>query len=392
MKLKIPYGINNYEEIISKDYYYADKTKFIERLEEFPAKYIMFMRPTKFGKTLLTSMLENYYDKNKADKFKELYSNTYIGENPTKEKNKYCILKFNFSGIDTTNKETTITDFKNRTIEAIMLFTQKYKLDFYINKEKEAEEILNEVLKAFYIQKPNEKIYVIIDGYDCYANELLKMQTEDLKNLQVKNQKIIIWYEVLKEGTETVIDRIFITGEVPINLDRLTSGFNIGIDITKDEEFNEMLGFTREELKEILNNQDISIEEQEKIVQIMQENYGGYKFSIKAENQIYNPNMCLYFLSKYIKLGKIPEKLTDTNIAKDYRINLYKEKNKPEILKKTEQGKTILSDIVEKINPEIEFTEVEIISMLYYLGYLTISGEELGIPELRIPNKTMQEI
>lgn len=110
--MKLPYGINNYEEIISKDYYYADKTKFIERLEEFPAKYIMFMRPTKFGKTLLTSMLENYYDKNKADKFKELYSNTYIGENPTKEKNKYCILKFNFSGIDTTNKETTITDFK----------------------------------------------------------------------------------------------------------------------------------------------------------------------------------------------------------------------------------------------------------------------------------------
>lgn len=273
-----------------------------------------------------------------------------------------------------------------------MLFTQKYKLDFYINKEKEAEEILNEVLKAFYIQKPNEKIYVIIDGYDCYANELLKMQTEDLKNLQAKNQKIIIWYEVLKEGTETVIDRIFITGEVPINLDRLTSGFNIGIDITKDEEFNEMLGFTREELKEILNNQDISIEEQEKIVQIMQENYGGYKFSIKAENQIYNPNMCLYFLSKYIKLGKIPEKLTNTNIAKDYRINLYKEKNKPEKLKKTEQGKTILSDIVEKINPAIEFTEVEMISMLYYLGYLTISGEELGMPELTIPNKIMQEI
>ena len=397
MKLKMPYGISNYEELITENYYYVDKTKYIEKLENLSEKRIMFLRPRKFGKTLFTSVIENYYDKNKADKFENLYGNTYIGKNPTKLKNSYCILRFNFSGINTENEESTMKGFKNRTIKSIKVFIERYGLDFYINDDYEAEDILDDIFKAFYIQKPKEKIYVIIDEYDHFANELLGFYPEHFRNLVSKNGRVRKWYEVLKEGTETVVDRIFITGVAPITLDSLTSGFNIGKDISQDVRFNDMMGFTQKELVEIFNNQEISIEEQEKILPIMKENYDGYKFNIKAENQIYNSNMCLYFLSEYIWSRKVPDKLIDMNIASDYSkigkmLDLCKGENRLEILQKTVQGEPIVSNIVEKFNPAIEFTETDMISMLYYLGYLTISGELVGIPNLTIPNKVMKEI
>ena len=289
MRLKMPFGISNYEELIRDGYYYVDKTKYIEKLENLPEKRIMFLRPRKFGKTLFTSVIENYYDKNKADEFELLFKNTYIGKNPTKNKNRYCILRFNFSGIDTSSEEA------------------------------------------------------------------------------------------------------------PITLDSLTSGFNIGTDITQDIDFNDMMGFTQNELIDILNNQGVSKEEQEEILPIMKENYDGYKFSLNAENRIYNSNMCLYFLSRYIRLKEIPNDLIDMNIASDYSkigkmLDLCKGEKRLDILRKTVQGETITNTLVEKFNPAIEFTEIDMISMLYYLGYLTISGELIGIPELAIPNNVMKEI
>ena len=397
MNLKMPYGISNYEKIINDGYYYVDKTMYIEKLENLPETNIMFLRPRKFGKTLFTSVLENYYDKNKKDSFEKLYGNTYIGKNPTKLKNSYCILRFNFSGINTENEETTMKGFKEKVTISIEGFTKKYGIEFYINPEQTVEGMTRSLIETFKIQKPQEKIYIIIDEYDHFANELLGFNTEQFRNLVSKNGKVRKWYEILKEGTETVVDRIFITGVAPITLDSLTSGFNIGTDITQDEEFNEMIGFTEEELKEILKNQEISLKEQEKIIPIMKENYDGYKFCLKAKNQIYNSNMCLYFLSRYIRLGEIPDKLIDTNIASDYSkigkmLDLCKGENRLEILRKTVQGEPIVNTIIEKFNPAIEFTENDMISMLYYLGYLTISGELVGIPELTIPNKVMKEI
>ena len=397
MNLKMPYGISNYEKIINDGYYYVDKTMYIEKLENLPETNIMFLRPRKFGKTLFTSVLENYYDKNKIDSFEKLYGNTYIGKNPTKLKNSYCILRFNFSGIDTSTEEATIRGFKKEVASSIEVFINRYNLEFHVNKEDEAENILDNLFKSFYIQKPQDKIYVIIDEYDHFANELLGFNPEQFRGLVSKNGKVRKWYEILKKGTETVVDRIFITGVAPITLDSLTSGFNIGTDITQDEEFNEMIGFTEEELKEILKNKEISLKEQEKIIPIMKENYDGYKFCLKAKNQIYNSNMCLYFLSRYIRLGEIPDKLIDTNIASDYSkigkmLDLCKGENRLEILRKTVQGEPIVNTIIEKFNPAIEFTENDMISMLYYLGYLTISGELVGIPELTIPNKVMKEI
>ena len=394
---KLPYGISNYEELIEDGYYYVDKTMYIEKLENLAEKRILFLRPRKFGKTLFTSMIENYYDIRKVDEFEKLYKDTYIGKNPTKLKNSYHILKFNFSGIDTTDEESTMKGFKSKTIASIKLFVERYELDFYINNDDEAENILDNLLKAFSFQRNNEKIYVIIDEYDHFANELLGFNTNQFKNLVSKNGKVRKWYEILKEGTESVVDRIFITGVAPITLDSLTSGFNISSDKTQDERFNEMMGFTENELKELMKEQNIEKEKQEELLPIMKENYDGYKFSIHGKEKIYNSNMCLYFLNNYVQLGRIPDQIIDVNIASDYSklgkmLDLCKGEEREKVIEKTVSGEGIISEIRQKFNPAIEFTETDLISMLFYLGYLTIVGEVFEKPELSIPNRIMKEI
>ena len=394
---KLPYGISDYERLIENDYYYVDKTMYIEKLESLPEPYIMFLRPRKFGKTLFTSTLENYYDILKSDKFDRLFADTYIGKNPTKLKNSYYILKFNFSGIDTSNEDATMIGFKEKVTLSVNRFTKDYGLDFYANPDLTTEGLLSNILEAFRTQKPGSKIYVIIDEYDHFANELLGFHTNQFKNLVSKNGKVRKWYEILKEGTESVIDRIFITGVAPITLDSLTSGFNISSDITQDVDFNEMMGFTQVELIEMMDKIGISKEEQNTLLPIMKENYDGYQFSTKAQNKIYNSNMCLYFLKSYVRFKDIPEKLIDMNIASDYNklgnmLDLCKGEEREKIIEKTVSGQGIVSDITAKFNPAIEFTEKDLVSMLYYLGYLTIQDNIAGYPKLNIPNMVMKEI
>ena len=394
---KLPYGISDYERLIENNYYYVDKTKYIEKLEDLAEPYIMFLRPRKFGKTLFTSTLEYYYDINAKDKFEELYGETYIGKNPTNLKNSYHILRFNFSGIDTENEETTMRGFKEKVSISIQRFVNEYKMEFYINPEQTPEGMLNNLFESFKHQKLGQKIYVIIDEYDHFANELLSFNTGKFKELVSKNGKVRKWYEILKEGTESVVDRIFITGVSPITLDSLTSGFNICSDETQDRSFNEMLGFTKEELIKLMNNQEIDNEMQEILLPIMKENYDGYKFNYRAQEKIYNSNMCLYFLNQYTKYKEIPDKLVDVNIASDYSklskmLELCRGDKKRKILEKTVSGDGIAVEIVQKFNPVMEFQEEEFTSMLFYLGYLTINGEQAGYTTLTIPNKVMKEI
>ena len=394
---KLPYGISDYEKLIEENYYYVDKTKYIEKLENLAERYIMFLRPRKFGKTLFTSVLENYYDINKKDKFEKLFGETYIGKNPSKFRNSYYILRFNFSEIDTNGEETTILSFKREVTSSINVFVKRYGLDFYVNENEESEDILDNLFKAFYIQKREEKIYVIIDEYDHFANELLGFRTEEFKNLISKNGKIRKWYEILKKGTESVVDRIFITGVAPITLDSMTSGFNIISDLTRDSRLNEMMGFTKDELIKIMDSQEIKKEKQEELLPIMKENYDGYRFSKDVETKLYNSNMCLYFLNYYMSFGKIPEELVDTNITSDYSkignmLRLCRNENRLYIIEKTLSGEGIATTLVRQFNPEKSFGETEMVSMLYYLGYLTIVGEDIGDPILKIPNQVIKEI
>ena len=394
---KLPYGISDYESLVENIYYYVDKTMYIEKLENLAERYIMFLRPRKFGKTLFTSTLENYYDILKEEKFEKLYGETYIGKNPTKLKNSYYILKFNFSGINTRNETTTMASFKREIASSIRVFVERYGLNFYVNEESEPEDILDNLLKAFLIQKKDKKIYVIIDEYDHFANELLGFNTNHFKSLVSKNGQVRKWYEILKKGTENVVDRIFITGVAPITLDSLTSGFNIVTDITQDENFNEMIGFTEKELEKLMEEQNIKGEKKEELLPIMRENYDGYRFSLYGKEKMYNSNMCLYFLNRYGRFNRIPAELIDVNIASDYSklgkmLDLCKGEEREKIIEKTVSGEGIISEIRQKFNPAMEFTETDLVSMLYYLGYLTIAGEVFEKPELKIPNKVMKEL
>ena len=394
---KLPYGISDYGRLVENDYYYIDKTKYIEELENLSEPYIIFLRPRKFGKTLFTSTLENYYDIKKVDEFEKLYVNTYIGKNPTKLKNSYHILKFNFSGIDTSDEEKTMKAFKEKVTISITGFVNKYNIDFFVNPELSTEGLLGSLIEAFKTQREKEKIYVIIDEYDHFANELLGFNTNQFKNLVSKNGKVRKWYETLKEGTESVVDRIFITGVAPITLDSLTSGFNIGADITQRSKFNEMMGFTKAELVKMMEDIEITKEEQKELLPIMKENYDGYKFSVDGKEKIYNSNMCLYFLNRYLEQRKMPTQLIDVNIASDYSklgrmLDLCKGNEREKIIEKTVSGEGIIGEITSKFNPAIEFTEKDLISMLFYLGYLTIDDDVAGYPKLNIPNRVMKEI
>ena len=399
---QLPKGISNYEDIVRENRIYVDKTMYIEKLEKLSDKTIMFLRPRKFGKTLFTSTLECYYDINKQDKFNELFQNTYIGKNPTNNKNKYCILRFNFSGISTETLDETKKSFKNSTIESIKIFIAKYHLDFYINENQEAEEILNSLYTAFQIQKNNNKIYVLIDEYDHFANELLGFRTDEFKNLVAKNGKIRKWYEILKKGTETVVDRIFITGVAPITLDSTTSGFNIANDITKNILFNDMLGFSKEDVIYLMNELEIPKNNQKGLLPILKTNYDGYIFSNMIKNNLesykmYNLNMTLYFLDMYKIQNEIPQELVDINIISDYGkiesfMDLCQNMNKIELLEKIVAGDLIESDLTEKFNAEIEFGEKELVSLLFYLGYLTIKEIDFRVLEFGSPKDVIRKI
>ena len=399
---QLPKGISNYEDIVRENRIYVDKTMYIEKLEKLSDKTIMFLRPRKFGKTLFTSTLECYYDINKQDRFNELFQNTYIGKNPTNNKNKYCILRFNFSGISTETLDETKKSFKNSTIESIKIFIAKYHLDFYINENQEAEEILNSLYTAFQIQKNNNKIYVLIDEYDHFANELLGFRTDEFKNLVAKNGKIRKWYEILKKGTETVVDRIFITGVAPITLDSTTSGFNIANDITKNILFNDMLGFSKEDVIYLMNELEIPKHNQKELLPILKTNYDGYIFSNMIKDNLesykmYNSNMTLYFLDLYKQQNEIPEDLVDTNIISDYGkiesfMDLCQNMNKIELLEKIVAGELVESELTEKFNAEINFGEKELISLLFYLGYLTIKEIDFGVLEFGSPNEVIRKI
>ena len=282
------------------------------------------------------------------------------------------------------------------------MFVEKYNLNFYINNDDEAENILSNLFKAFYIQKENEKIYVIIDEYDHFANELLGFNTDAFKSIVSRNGKVRKWYEILKRGTETVVERIFITGVAPITLDSTTSGFNIANDISKNIEFNDMLGFSKEDVEKIMDEIEIDKAVQKELMPIIKQNYDGYIFSNELEGdfekyKMYNSNMTLYFLNEYLRLKKVPERLIDTNIISDYRkiegfMDLCKTKGKISLLEKIVAGDPISSDLTEKFNSEVSFDEKELISLLYYLGYLTIYSKGYSKCSFKAPNEVIKKI
>ncbi len=379
---KLPYGVSNYRNLIEENYYYVDKTKYIEKLEKLEVKNVMLLRPRKFGKTLFTRMLENYYDIEKEDKCEELFKETYIGKNPTKMKNSYYILRFNFSGTDVEN-------FKKNILGSLIEFIYRYKFDFKIKEDLTAPEIFKEFLEVFEKERKAKKIYVIIDEYDHLINDLYRFEKEKFDKLILEDNEIKKWYKILEEGTKTVIDRIYITGVSKLTANIMFKDLNFVLDLSKDKEFNEILGFTREETKKLVQNQIEDKKEQEKLLEVIYEHYDGYKFSLEAKEKIYNSDLCIYLLCKYVSSKELPRNLLDINIASDY--------SKIKEALKNENIETKL-EIIKKLilNEGITLKEFDkskqSIVMLYDLGYLTIGGLKEADTKLIIPSKVLKEL
>jgi hypothetical protein len=396
--MKIPYGLSNFKSLREEGYLYVDKTPYIEKLENMNSKYIFFIRPRRFGKSLFLSTIEHYYDINAEKDFHTLFKDLYIGKNPTALKNSYLILKLNFSGLNTENKEVLYKSFKSSLLNAIIGFFNKYSW-ILGDKSDISDTLLNMAdirsIMDFFIEeirKHDKKIYLIIDEYDHFANDIIAMGESELyKDIIRASGFVRDFYETVKIGTESVIDRIFITGISPIMLDDLTSGFNIAMNITMEPEMNEMLGFTQDEVDVILDKLGIG---QKEIDIKIKEFYNGYLFNLEGKERLYNPDMMLYFLDQYVRKKRLPERLIDDNVKMDYgRINrlTVNEENK-KILAKIIEDESITSDIVTRFSFDRMYDQDYFVSLLFYMGLLTIDRKERTRLILKIPNYVIKTV
>jgi len=410
---KIPYGISDYELMRKENHYYIDKTRFIRNIED-SSRYLFFIRPRRFGKSLWLSVLEAYYDIRRQEEFDDFFSGTYIHDNPTEERNSYFILKFNFSGVraDIDKVEGSF----NFTIKmAAMEFVKKYNSYLEDNTEdlyetvktlSEASEILKYIIN---LTKGKGKIYLLIDEYDNFTNTIISSEGEERYTAITHGEGFFRhFFNVIKAGTTGTgapISKLFITGVSPVTMDDVTSGFNIGDNITITPGFNEMAGFTEKEVIEMLDyytDKKLINEPSEKIINIMKPWYNNYLFSEDETERVYNSDMVLYFIKEYIKFKKLPKKMLDQNIKTDYKKLKYLVitdiKGKLRINGNFEKIKMILEEgqIASPINtafPAHTIIEPEnFISLLYFLGFLTIKGVEYGMPVLSIPNELIRQL
>jgi hypothetical protein len=394
---KIPYGESDFKKIIKENYIFVDKSKYIEVLES-DASYQFFIRPRRFGKSLFLSMLSNYYDINNKDKFQELFGDLYIGKNPTLKKTSYFVLRLDFSNISTNQqKENLIKSFDVKVIAAVNDFLIRYKE--LLSNEK-MENNFNDAISAIShlslkLANSNNKILVLIDEYDNFANDLITSNEKLYYDVISSQGYIRTFYKNLKSLTSTIIDRIFMTGVSPILLDDLTSGFNITKNLTLDKRYNQMLGFTEEELRLLIGEIQINNFNKEILITDMKQYYNGYLFCEECDTRVFNPNMVLYFLDNLIKNKKYPKNMLDLNIKTDYKkleslsFNFKDEETIESILANEE----VEIDLVERFNLEFMYENKEnFISLLFYMGMLTVKESFLGNITLKVPNIAMKEI
>ncbi len=410
---KNPYGISDFDRIRRENFYYIDKTRFIEKIEN-SSSFLFFIRPRRFGKSLLLSVLECYYDIEKKDEFEALFSGTCVYENPTEEKNKYFILKFNFSEVS--GNINKIEESFNRTVRLSCLrFIKKYKHylednDGKMYKTIENTEYASEILKyVISFMEDREKIYLLIDEYDNFTNTIISSQGKERYMAITHGEGFYRnFFNVIKAGTtgtNAPVSKLFITGVSPVTMDDVTSGFNIGDNITTDPSFNEMVGFTEKEVSDLLDyykSSGLIGEEKDKLIQIMKPWYDNYLFSKHKQTRMYNSDMALYFIKEYIKINNIPENMLDHNIRTDYKKlrhliitdmeGQFRVNGNFEKLKKILEEGQITSDIARTFSVDKIINPENFISLLYYFGLLTIKGVYQGMPLLIVPNEVIRQL
>ncbi|OSB19229.1 hypothetical protein B2H94_09055 [Clostridium sporogenes] len=395
---RIPYGISNFEVLREEDYLYVDKTFYIELLDRY-APYNFFIRPRRFGKSLFISMLENYYDINKKDKFEELFGDLYIGKNPTKNKNRFLVWKISFAGVDAGHGEEELRkSFNFKVSSAAREFLYKYGNLLGENKlpmeDMSAEMVVAHISMLSKIN--NKQVFVLIDEYDNFANELITGGKQSTYSGILHGEGFVkVFYKAIKDATADNFNRIFMTGVSPIMLDDLTSGFNITMNYTLDQNLNAMMGFTRGEISYIMDEVDIeNTELREKICTDMTQYYNGYKFN-KNSRSVFNPDMSMYFLNKYLAYNEYPEEMIDNNVKTDYgKVNQlaynFNDREALEEIMSTGETSTML---VDRFNIHTMYSVKENFkSLLFYLGMLTIKEQGPLGTVLKIPNYVIKTI
>ncbi|MBR2827901.1 MAG: AAA family ATPase [Bacilli bacterium] len=387
---KIPYGESDFKKIILEDYYYVDKTMYLEKLEEVSSK-VVYLRPRRFGKTLFTSMMGYYYDINSNNLYDELFKDTYVYNHPTKNKNNYYILNFDFSGMSfhPNNEEEISISFLDKIISGLRRFSNQYKIDYEIKPNLSPERLISDFLDYFESLNLDHKIYLIIDEYDNFTNSILSNNVNMFQHILGQDGFVKAFYARIKEYCKNIIDRVFITGVCSISLDSMTSGFNISENITNNSMFNSMTALTHEEVKELLKE----IPDSEKHYNTMIENYDGYKFN-KDGDFLFNPTLTMYYLKSVINTGKEPLEFMDPNIISSYEQikNIVSLGDYKKIMNDIFDNGEIDSSLKVNFNLNSEFSQSDIISLLYYFGYLTIKDYYISGYRFVIPNRVLKTI
>jgi hypothetical protein len=398
---RLPYGTSNFGRLILENYAYVDKTRFIEYLENETNSYQFFIRPRKFGKSLFFTMLDHYYDLNRANDFKQLFGDLYIGKNPTPKHNSYLMMLFDFSGLNTSSPELFTIDFTARIQMTVERFFSQYRniiphaneLNERIIAEKSGLRSMTVAYDAAI--EAGKQIFIIIDEYDHFANDLIAMGNrignDVYKQMVHANGLVRDFYETLKIATKTVLDRIFITGISPVMLDDLTSGFNIADNFTLDLRYNEMMGFTQEEVDSLM----VATGVDPACINIdMKTYYDGYLFHKDGEHRVYNPAMILYFFNQVLKEKKAPENIIDDNLKTDYgRIQrLTQNERNRELLIQIVKEEGITTEIIRKFSIDRLNDDDYFVSLLFYMGLLTIKAPYLNKVRLGIPNYSIQTL
>lgn len=388
----LPYGVSDFRDVKLNNYYYIDKTHFIPKIEEY-GRYLFFIRPRRFGKSLFLNMLGFYYDIFYKNEFEKVFHDCFIINNLTKEASRYYILKFDFSAVSTIGDiDRNFSRYCNIKMKA---FLKKYDLNsINIDLDTPAHENLNILFTEL-----NIPIYIMIDEYDNFINNILMHDQKDYQKLvSSKNEAIYKeFFKLLKAATSdnsSSLKKMFITGVSPLALYDVTSGSNIGVNITNEKAFNSAVGVTKEEFEKLLKHYEID----SKKIKI-NEWYDNYKFNKYIKETIYNTDMILYYVKSLILTKYPPENLVDLNVRTDYsklRYLVYTDNrlngNFSILQKLFGDGYVTSLELKDSFSAFEMKKEDNFISLLYYLGLTTIDKYYRGKYYFKIPNQTIRII
>ncbi|MCS3336561.1 ATP-binding protein [Bacteroides xylanisolvens] len=399
-RITIPYAVADFADLRERGFYYVDKTNYIPGLEDYNAP--VFLRPRRFGKSLLISMLASYYDRTKAPRFEELFGGTWVGTHPTQEHNQYLVIRYDFSKMVMANDMQGLArnfDALNCSpVEIMVEHNRDLFGDFQFTNRGNAAQMLEEAL-AYIRLYGLPKAYILIDEYDNFTNQLLTSYNDPLYEEVTTNDSFLrTFFKVIKAGIgEGSIRTCFCTGVLPVTMDDLTSGYNIAEILTLKPGFLNMLGFTYTEtekyLRYVLRKYSGSEEQFEEIWQLIVSNYDGYRFSPSGE-RLFNSTILTYFFKNYAETASIPPELIDENLRTDINwirrltLSLTNAKEMLDALVIDDELSYNVSDLSSKFNKK-KFFEKEFYPVsLFYLGMTTLKSAYRMV----LPNMTMRSI